>query len=92
MMTGMFLGNIVGITVAVTDGTSPVSNATVDIVITTPKGDRWIYSGLTTGADGVATSRHKARGKDVGANDVDATASMAGFKNGSGSATFEVAK
>ena len=81
----------VQITVAVTDGTSPVQGAAVHVVITTANGSKLAGDG-TTDDEGLAKFRYKVNSKraGVGTYAVDATASKDGFDSGGGSTTFEV--
>ena len=83
----------VQITVTVTDGTNPVEDADVQVVVTTANGNKLAGDG-TTNNDGVAKFRFKVNSKrhGVGTYTVDATASKDGFESGSGSTTFKVTK
>jgi hypothetical protein len=84
------LGDSVQITVTVTDGTSVVSDAAVDMTITTASGR--IYTGSsTTDSNGNAVFSFKTKRPDgIGTYRVDATASKSGYTGGDGFKTFEV--
>jgi serine protease len=81
------------ITVTATSGTTSVSGATVNIVITTPKGTRYSGSG-TTGLDGKVSFNFKLNtSKDgTGTYIAAATVTKSGYADGSGSTTFTASK
>ena len=79
------------ITAHVTDGASPVSGASVNIVLTTADGGL-LSCNPTSNSSGDAVCTYKVNSKrdGVGTYTVDATASTSGYDSGSGSITFEV--
>ena len=83
-------GDTAYITVNVTDGASPVSGASVSMRLTTPKGKVYTQSG-TTNSSGDASFSHgiHTRRDGSGVYTVSATASAAGYEEGTGSSTFE---
>lgn len=80
------------ITVMVTEGLNPVSGASVDVVVTDPRG-RPVYKADDTTTDGTATFQFTLRKKaNTGSYKVTATASKTGYVSGSKWITFEVTK
>ncbi|MDH5506424.1 MAG: S8 family serine peptidase [Anaerolineae bacterium] len=80
------------ITVLVTDGGgAPVQGAAVSVTLTVASGGQLGANG-TTNASGIATFTYKVnKGRDgAGTYRIDATATKAGYQNGSGFVTFEV--
>ena len=79
------------ITVTVTDGTNPVSGASVAVVITTPKATTVNLSG-TTGTNGTVTLSYRIMTKKTGTGifNIVANASKDGYTSGSGTASFTV--
>jgi serine protease len=84
-------GETVSITVLVTEGSTAVSGASVQLQIAVPKGSTYSGSG-TTNANGIATFSFKINpNKDgVGVYTVTANASKSGYTNGEGSTQFTV--
>lgn len=84
------IGETVYITVTVTDGSSPVADASVTVTVLTASGKAYSGSG-TTGSDGVVRFRYKIRSSDgKGTYTVTADASKTGYESGTGSTTFLV--
>lgn len=82
--------NKVYITVVVTDGTSPVEGATVDVTVTRPDGAVATGSG-TTDSEGVAKFSYRPGWRaPKGTYTVYAEASKSGYMTGSASTTFEI--
>ena len=80
------------ITVTVTDDSgAPVESATVDVTISTPKGNT-LAASATTDASGQAVVTYKinANRDGFGTYTVDATATKSGYTDSSGSTTFTV--
>lgn len=82
---------LVTITVTVTDGSAPVAGASVSGTVTTANGGTKTFSGLTS-TSGTVTASFKSfiRKDGAGTYTVDASASLSGYTDGSGSTTFLV--
>lgn len=82
----------VTITVTVGDETGPVSGASVDVVVTDPRG-RPVYKADDTTTDGTADFQYPLKkNAKTGIYTVTATASKTGYASGSEETTFEVTK
>jgi serine protease len=81
------------ITIDVSDGPNPVSDALVDLLITGANGKQATGSGTTDGSGNVVFKwKINSKVYGVGTYTVTATASKEGFTSGSGSTTFLVTK
>jgi minor extracellular protease Epr len=79
------------ITANVTDGTSPVSGALVNISITTAKGNMLACNPTSNSSrDAVCTYKVNANRDGRGTYSITVTATKSGYSSGSGSTTFEV--
>lgn len=85
-------GEIVRITCTVTDGAAPVAGAAVTLVISAPKST--LSGSGTTDSAGVVRFNYKVNSKrdGVGTYTATATATKAGYNDGTGSTTFQVTR